>query len=138
MFALNALSIERDNIAPEMDENVEDEEIGDGDFDTETGVPFKVTIEKNGHKVIVDCVAASMIEIQNVQYCPSGKDVVTDNLYGGPIFEDLDESLQDSFAKYLESLGINDDMIYFINAYADRKEQREYENWLKAIQAFVA
>jgi complement component 1 Q subcomponent-binding protein, mitochondrial len=119
----------------EFDEN---QEFNEEDFEPELGVPFQVAIEKNGNKVLVDCLAGSMLEVKNVQYCPSGKDIEQDKLYAGPIFEDLDEELQNSFVQYLAELGVNDDVSFFIAGYADRKEQREYENWLKAVQAFTA
>lgn len=119
-----------------MDDEEGDDENND-DEEPLTGVPFEVTIDKNGSKVLISCFAGDGLEVNNVRYSPAGKDFEKDKLYAGPIFEDLDEDLQKEFAGYLESLGINDDMLFFINAYADRKEQREYENWLKAVQTFL-
>ncbi|KAI9020494.1 mitochondrial glycoprotein [Hyaloraphidium curvatum] len=58
-------------------------------------------------------------------------------LYGGPVFEELDDDLQALFAKYLEDRGFNGDLAEFIAAYIEYKEQNEYVRWLQAVGQFV-
>ncbi len=49
---------------------------------------------------------------------------------------ELDEGLKQSFVEYLEELHVNDDLSYFILAYAKEKEQREYLGWLNGLAEF--
>ncbi|KXS19590.1 mitochondrial glyco protein [Gonapodya prolifera JEL478] len=58
-------------------------------------------------------------------------------LYGGPVFQELDEELQDYFAKYLEDRGFDESLAQAIPRYVEFKEQQEYQNWLKAVREFV-
>ena len=57
--------------------------------------------------------------------------------YGGPVFDQLEESLQDAFYDYLEDRGINDDMCFFVLTYSGHKEQQEYKYWLNNLLQFV-
>ncbi|TPX31429.1 hypothetical protein SmJEL517_g05232 [Synchytrium microbalum] len=58
--------------------------------------------------------------------------------YGGPVFADLDEDLQDLFHKYLEERGFDPTLADFIPNYLEYKEQKEYVAWLSNIGEFVA
>jgi hypothetical protein len=49
---------------------------------------------------------------------------------------ELDEGLKQSFVEYLEELHVNDDLSYFILAYAKEQEQREYLGWLNGLAEF--
>ncbi|EPY24552.1 complement component 1 Q subcomponent-binding protein, mitochondrial [Strigomonas culicis] len=59
-------------------------------------------------------------------------------LYPGPNVSELDEALVDSFVKYLEKRGIDEDLGEFITLYSFWAEQQEYEAWLSKINKFVA
>lgn len=59
-------------------------------------------------------------------------------LYGGPIFEELDEDLQSLFGKYLEERGFNPELADFIAEYIEYKEQIEYTRWLQGVADFVS
>ncbi|KAI8926738.1 mitochondrial glycoprotein [Entophlyctis helioformis] len=58
--------------------------------------------------------------------------------YGGPVFGDLDEGLQEVFHKYLEERGFDTGLANFIGLYIEDKEQREYRDWLKTLNDFVS
>ncbi|MCO5581387.1 hypothetical protein L7F22_035269 [Adiantum nelumboides] len=63
---------------------------------------------------------------------------VKDLPYEGPLFEDLDDSVQKGFLKYVEARGIDAKLGDFILTYMYHKEQREYSRWLKNLQAFLS
>ncbi|KAJ9085328.1 Mitochondrial acidic protein mam33 [Entomophthora muscae] len=58
-------------------------------------------------------------------------------LYGGPVFQDLDEGLQVLFERYIEERGITTDLALFIPNYIQYKEQKEYMKWLENVHDFV-
>lgn len=58
-------------------------------------------------------------------------------LYGGPVFQDLDEDLQVLFERYIEERGITTDLALFIPNYVQYKEQKEYMKWLENVHDFV-
>jgi len=107
------------------------------DMGGETGVNFDVTITKGNEKIVFNCIAYQQIQIENVQFVPAGKESGDKELYGGPIFEDLDEALQEAMAAYLADRKVDDELCYFIAAYSTNKEQKEYVNWLNSVMNFV-
>ncbi|KAJ3104428.1 Mitochondrial acidic protein mam33 [Physocladia obscura] len=59
-------------------------------------------------------------------------------LYGGPVFQDLDEGLQDYFHEFLKERGFDEPLAEFIPQYIDFKEQNEYVEWLKKVSAWIS
>ncbi|PNS21883.1 hypothetical protein CAC42_481 [Sphaceloma murrayae] len=59
------------------------------------------------------------------------------NVYTGPPFVELDESLQTLFEEFLKERGINESMGVFIPNYIDQKETQEYVRWLENVKKFV-
>ncbi|KAJ3109081.1 Mitochondrial acidic protein mam33 [Phlyctochytrium planicorne] len=57
--------------------------------------------------------------------------------YGGPVFTDLDDDLQDLFHNYLAERGFDENLAEFIPLYIEWKEQNEYTNWLKKVANWV-
>ncbi len=110
------------------------------------GINFTATItKKNGDRLLVDCVASEQLQVDNVQFIPASASgtkpasasEVDGTLYGGPVFEHLDQSLQDAFYDYLEDRFIDQDLCFFVLSYARHKEQKEYVNWLNKVLDFV-
>jgi len=60
------------------------------------------------------------------------------NRYQGPKYEELDESVQEEFHKYLEARGIDSTLARFIMETHIDKEQREYTRWLENVSNFVS
>lgn len=118
----------------------DDNEQGDEDDGEhlDIGINFDVTIGKKDGKMVVSCTAAQSFRINQVRYVSAGKDLADQELYGGPTFEQLDETLQDAFYAYLAERGINEDLSFFILAHSGLKEQKEYENWLNKLLDFTA
>ncbi|KAJ3125117.1 Mitochondrial acidic protein mam33 [Physocladia obscura] len=58
--------------------------------------------------------------------------------YGGPVFQDLDEGLQDHFHEFLKERGFDEALAEFIPQYIDFKEQNEYVEWLKRVSAWIS
>ena len=116
----------------------EDDEEGDMDgMGGETGINFDVVVTKGDEKIVFNCVAYQQLQIDNVQFVPAGKELGDKELYGGPIFQDLDETLQEAMGNYLADRNIDDALCYFIAAYSTSKEQKEYVNWLNSVMKFV-
>ncbi|TPX72735.1 hypothetical protein SpCBS45565_g00039 [Spizellomyces sp. 'palustris'] len=84
--------------------------------------------------------------IESVAYSPSSFLVVDQTAegdwqrrgrFGGPVFADLDDSLQELFHSYLEERGLDDNLAAFIPQYVEHKEQKEYASWLDNVAKFV-
>lgn len=123
-----------ENEGEEHDE-AEDDEMGPG-----IGVKFHVTVSQKGgegDKVVFYCVAGQQVSVENVQFLPAGKSIEDTTLYHGPLFDKLSDSLREATLGYLADRGVDDDMAFFVMAYSENKEQREYVHWLKKMMAFV-
>ncbi len=57
--------------------------------------------------------------------------------YLGPEFSTLDEKLQGYFLELFESLGINEELINFVQVFSYDKDQRLYQKWLSDVNKFV-
>ncbi|EEC80510.1 hypothetical protein OsI_22777 [Oryza sativa Indica Group] len=60
-----------------------------------------------------------------------------ENLYVGPTFQDLDESLQKALHRYLEVRGIKHSLHDWLCEYMMSKDEKEYLVWLKSMKEFV-
>jgi hypothetical protein len=127
--------LDMDNLQlPPEGQNGDDDETPSIDF----GINFNVRItSSNGDKIVIDCVASQAVQVLNMQHVPAGKDEQDGDLYGGPVFDQLSEGLQDAVYDYLEDHKIDDDMSFFILSYARAKEQGEYVNWLNQLLTTV-
>lgn len=63
---------------------------------------------------------------------------VKDLPYEGPQFQDLDDSVQKGFSKFLKARGIDANLGSYLLTYMYHKEQREYSRWLRNVQTFLA
>src|SRR5690348_15904670 len=107
---------------------------------------FSVRVIKKGGKngLLVD--ASSMdtsFEFNSIQYSEDVNALLTDYLnqkpvdsYTGPAFNSLDERLQSEFTAFLTNLGVNEELMSFMNVMSVDKDQRLYHKWLKNLQNF--
>jgi len=58
--------------------------------------------------------------------------------YTGPEFTSLDERLQSEFSDFFSSLGINEELMTFMNVLSVDKDQRLYLGWLKNVNKFIS
>jgi len=119
------------------DEEKKDDENDDEELEQFVGINFNIIISKGKEKMLINCIASKNLRIENAQFIPSGKEIDDDNLYSGPLFYQLDESLQEAFKSYLSDRKIDEDLCYFILAYSRNKEQKEYVNWLENMLDFT-
>lgn len=137
----------------DMVRSYEDEEIAvsylpkedAGDVNTHEIV---VLITRNGHTLQADLsIEEGELVLDNICFynesaLAKDKSAEADakrmELYPGPKVSELDEALIDSFIKYLEKRGVNEELGEFITLYSFWAEQQEYEGWLGAINKFVA
>lgn len=106
-----------------------------------------IVIEKAGSALGVECVVQhAIIMIESITPYPSGEAALANTveadykrreIYQGPSFDNLDESVQSSFETYLEARGINSELADFIAEYSSYRENKEYLNWLKKFRTFV-
>jgi complement component 1 Q subcomponent-binding protein len=103
----------------------------------EYGINFEVKITKpSGDMMVVMCAASEKLIISSVRHIAAGKDLSDQDLYGGPVFDHLDDKLQDAFYAYLSDRNIDEDLCYFIMSYSREKEQKEYQFWLQKLLKF--
>lgn len=55
----------------------------------------------------------------------------------GPEYESLDPSLKKVLFDYFQELGVNDDLINFIEVMALDQDQRMYMKWLESTKHFL-
>jgi hypothetical protein len=87
--------------------------------------------------LIAHCVAGLALRVNNIRLVPTDVAIDTNELYGGPRFDTLSDSVQESFLDYLAERGVSDDLAYFILQQGKEKEQKEYVNWLKQVSRFT-
>lgn len=128
-----------DDIAPaDRDEFRNDNEVqGSGNFPATVRVhvtrkgkgALTISCIADGGEIVIEEVSAytkpELADAKSAENEFAGR-----NLYTGPPFSQLDDSLQELFETYLDERGINTAMALFIPDYIDMKEQKEYVRWL--------
>ena len=120
------------------------------DEDEDVTIHFSVSVSRgDGHEGLEFSCATDgeTVEVRNVRYEAigggGGGEADEDDedeyfsSYPGPNYDELDESVQEEFHKYLEARGIDATLAnYIAEAHVD-KEQREYTRWLENVANFV-
>ena len=117
----------------------EDEETGEIEFDV--SVDFVVSILKKDcdTELVFECNSdGSFMEIVRVSLEPEDEDEAEDDaLYTGPIFDELDDAVQDAMYAYLEERGITAELGEYLIRLSHDKEQRMYMDWLEQMTRFL-
>jgi complement component 1 Q subcomponent-binding protein, mitochondrial len=130
--------MDMDDMEPEDENAATEEDDEDEGPSMEYGINFDVILTKPaGEKIVVNCVASRKLIVRSVRHLAAGKEIADSQAYAGPVFEQLNVELQDSFYAFLEERGVDDDLCFFILSYSRVKEQGEYSNWLDKILNFV-
>lgn len=117
--------------------NSPDEGESEDELGLREGIWFSVRItNKIGELVKFKCSAGEEVSIEAVEYFPAGQKESSD-VFGGPIFEDLEEQAQDAFYAYLEQRFVDADLSFFILTYSRAKLQQQYGKWASDITKFI-
>lgn len=138
---------EKGEVIPEEDEYVELKKPEDESFPVRTTV--MVEKEDKGSLVLNTIAQDGYFHIQGIRYFRKGEidhhDIFRhdigeqrQDLYMGPLFEELSQDLQATFTGFLEERGINAALATFLPDYIDYKEQKEYVRWLKDVNEFIS
>lgn len=119
----------------------EDEEDEEGEEEDEEGLPveFQVTITKGGDDTLLfDCESdGEYLTITRVALENIFEEDDSPPAYKGPIFQDLDDTLQQAFVDFLEERGVNAHLGEFIRVYVEDKATLEYQQWLIRVRDFI-
>lgn len=109
---------------------------------------FVVRVVQKGGKKGLLLDASSMdtsYEFNSIQYSDDIEDLYnafinqkTVEVYTGPSFNSLDERLQSELTDFFTSLGINEELMSFMNVLSVDKDQRLYLKWLKSVNNFFS
>lgn len=116
----------------------EDEETGEIDIDV--SVDFIVSVSKRGsnQELVFECSTdGSFMEIKRVSLEPEDEDDLEDGMYTGPVFDELDDAVQEALYSYLEERGITPELGEYLLHLLHDKEQREYMDWLDKMTSFL-
>ena len=138
----------------EEKEGKEGKDGGDGDGDegddgAGEGYRVLVTLREPGKSQVmqVGAFVTDSLRIQRVTLHAAGAEPSAAEVfsgaeasaaYGGPIFDELDETLQNAFYDFLAQRGVDDELAGRIADYCSSKEQTEYVSFLEAVQKFVS
>ena len=117
--------------------------------DEDVTIHFTVSVARgDGHEGLEFSCATDgeTVEVRNVRYESLGSLGSSDDeddedayfsSYPGPNYDELDESVQEEFHKYLEARGIDATLANYVAELHVDKEQREYTRWLENVADFV-
>jgi len=122
----------------------QDEE-GEGQFGDQNFADFTVYItQENGRTLAFECTSYDseininfVSVVSDVEAHKQGAKLERTVGYSAD-FSILDERLQTGFLEYLKGFGINEDVALFVEHYSQDKDQRQYMQWLKDVNEFIA
>lgn len=131
------------------DEEAEQEEGEDGadeeDNRPSEGFQALISLKQDGQEIHIGAFITDYLQITRITpykagTAPSPDAVFTGNLspaYTGPLFDDLDEAVQNGWFAWLSERGVGDALCQSISDYAYAKEETEYVRWLEQTRSFV-
>ncbi|KAK9824955.1 hypothetical protein WJX74_009883 [Apatococcus lobatus] len=151
------------NDQPETPEYPEEEEGGvgaedDPEDDPFPGLDFEVTVTKGDQRLAFECVASGEdVVIARAALEPASREVEDTFYFGpvlhvslepsldppslrtfqGPVYQELDDKLQEEFANYLHERGVNEALGNYLIALVNDKEEQEYKRWLGNVRKFI-
>ena len=117
----------------------EDEETGEIEVDVSVDFVVSILKENSDLELVFECSSdGSFIEIIRVSLEPEDEDDADDEaLYTGPIFDELDDTVQDAMYAFLEERGVTADLGEYLIGLSTDKEQRLYMDWLDDMSRFL-
>jgi hypothetical protein len=120
---------------------------GEGEQQDEMSyVDFQVIVKREERKggLAFECVSLNgeiqimrMAYIDDVLRLQEETHLLEPNAYKGPDFMTLDEKTQKVLLDYLTHLGVDEDLVAFLDIYANDKEQRLYQRWLSEARSLA-
>lgn len=84
------------------------------------------------------------LSINNIFVTKKGQDYLEDrsltytgNEYLGPVFDTLEEGVQDAVYNLLDEYGVNEDLAEFVEETSMLHEQKLYVKWMKNLSEFI-
>jgi complement component 1 Q subcomponent-binding protein len=145
-FGNENINVKFDIVPQDNEDEMEYSEEGDEELEPSQLLDVSINITKEGtdENLTFYAVADSENEffIEDIQFSNQEEGTVEGEYnrkksYVGPKFHQIDETLQEQFAKYLEERGFDSGLSDFMHQYAQWKEQNEYVDWLKRVKHFV-
>jgi hypothetical protein len=151
-------SFDAEDVVVEVDidaQEAEEEGLeGGGDPDDEEGpdaddaglppVTFTVNISKGERIMAFACetdgeeVAINHVSLSDAPEAEDEDDLGDFAPYTGPVFGELDDTLQSAFRDYLEERGINGEFGSYLMELVHDKLEVEYMNWLQRAREFIS
>lgn len=128
-------------VLDEQSDTVDDEEEFDDqldELDMISLIRFTVTVMKGDKVLSFECQTNGELIVINALALDDGAGGDNGPTYTGPLYDDLDETLQQAFVDYLEERGVNIELGQYLLALANDKMQCEYMGWLKRMKEFLA
>lgn len=150
-FGSQEITVAVDCNGVEVDSETEEEGGAEGEEDEGLVLGYRVliTIKDSSKPSVLQFggVATDYLQVHRVTCSPAGSEPSADDIfsgqedkpfYQGPVFDDLDENLQNGVYSYLFERGMDDEFAAKLSEYANAKEQQEYCHWLGKVHEFVA
>lgn len=132
--------------ASDADDLDEDEPEEGVDLEEVLPVKFIVTISKETCTLKFDCESdGDYVAINHIAHETNAEDEGEDEEevgfgrepYTGPVFDELDDTLQQAFLDYLEERGITGELGGYLKLMCVDKGAQEYQAWLGRVRDFV-
>ena len=140
----HSIKVMYDAKLPESANENEEEEQKEGDEQSQNYTEFLVVVDKNkANKMLLDVIAVDgEINLNGMVISPNADAIAEKKMpelspYNGPAFETLDEKLQTKISKYMAGLGIDEELVHFIEESAIHHEAKLYKNFLNEFKNFV-
>lgn len=96
-----------------------------------TPVPFEVTVQREQATLLFHCIRhKDLLQVQGLQHSELD--------YEGPDFATLDPLLRKLWLEFLLTLGVDDALAEFVEAFALEAEHKLYLRWLHEAKAVVS
>lgn len=117
----------------------DDEEYAEDEEPQPPPCHFRVTVSKGEQGLVFDCETNGEWLVINHLALESAEETDEEQPdYTGPVFDELDDTLQQAFLDYLEERGVNIDLADYLIRMMNDKLAVEYMGWLQRVRDFVA
>jgi hypothetical protein len=94
--------------------------------------------EADGNGIAIRNVSLTEVDSEEGEEGEEEEEALQYPPYNGPVFDELDDTLQQAFADYLEERGITADFGVYLMELVHDKLEVEYMDWLRRVREFVS